>query len=394
MSLAQKSTKNGITYRHISMSQEIQESEELELEDQENLELTSHPHQMGTDTEVRIAKEQSSVFELLRRESRGNLVLAPDFQRKDVWDRKHQSELIESILMGIPIPLIYLFEDENGVRQIIDGKQRISALKLYINNKFALTDLSMFPNLKGKKFDDIPHLLQSKLEDYQLHSYVIQPPTPEYVKFNIFERVNRGGINLNKQEMRHALYQGKASILIQELAESEEFKLSTGYGVKSERMRDRYLILRFVSFYLYMMKGMSMIEYKSDIDVFLASTMKFLNTKATPNQLEEVKQACLKGMYNVYELLGSEAFRFKPKHGGNRRPINMGLFEMLVFALCFIDLSKLKKENDYYTFVESYKENFEALGIFSGSIDTLEYVKMRFDFSLEITRGLKNAYQD
>lgn len=75
-------------------------------------------------------------------------------------------------------------------------------------------------------------------------------PTPEYVKFNIFERVNRSGINLNKQEMRHALYQGKATKLIKDLAEHESFRLATGNGVKSERMRDRYLVLRFVGFYL------------------------------------------------------------------------------------------------------------------------------------------------
>ncbi|MCI5189067.1 MAG: DUF262 domain-containing protein, partial [Candidatus Electrothrix sp. AS4_5] len=178
----------------------------IEIENQDELELTAHPHPMGTDTQIRIAKEQSSVFELLRREKRGDLVLAPDFQRKNVWPPKHQSELIESILMGIPIPLIYLFENEEGVRQIIDGKQRITALKRFFDNELALTDLSMLPDLKGKKFENIAPLLQAKLEDYQLHSYVIQPPTPEYVKFNIFERVNRGGINLNKQEMRHALY--------------------------------------------------------------------------------------------------------------------------------------------------------------------------------------------
>ena len=139
------------------------ENDNIELEDQEELELTSHPHQMGTDTEVRIAKEQSSVFELLRREARGQLVLAPEFQRKVVWERKRQSELVESILMGIPIPLIYLFEDENGVRQIIDGKQRISALKLYVNDEFPLTGLTMLPELCGMKFSEIAPILQAKL---------------------------------------------------------------------------------------------------------------------------------------------------------------------------------------------------------------------------------------
>ena len=379
--------KGGLNMRDVDVENDI-----IELEGQEELELTSHPHQMGTDTEVRIAKEQSSVFELLRREARGQLVLAPDFQRKIVWDRKHQSELIESILMGIPIPLIYLFEDENGVRQIIDGKQRISALKRYINNEFALTDLSMLPDLRGKHFTDIPPLLQAKLEDCQLHSYVIQPPTPEYVKFNIFERVNRGGINLNKQEMRHALYQGVATLLIQNLAEHESFKLATGGGVKSERMRDRYLILRFVAFYLLITGQLPGVEFRSDIDAFLASAMKFINTKASDALIDEVEYACIIGMTNIYKSLGSEAFRFSSKSGGKRRPVNMGLFEVLVMVFSQIDLNFLPHNTSLLGFIEEYKSNFDELGVFSGAIDTTEYVKIRFDFAREMIRRIKDAY--
>lgn len=370
----------------------IEADDAIEIEDQDELELTAHPHQMGTDTQIRIAKEQSSVFELLRKESRGDLVLAPDFQRKNVWDRKHQSELIESILMGIPIPLIYLFENEEGVRQIIDGKQRITALKQFKNNKFTLTNLSMLPDLKGKKFDGIPPILQAKLEDYQLHSYVIQPPTPEYVKFNIFERVNRGGINLNKQEMRHALYQGKATTLIQELAESDQFKLATGNGVKPNRMRDRYLVLRFVAFYLLMTNKLqgSSITYKSDVDSFLASVMKYLNTKAPKELLEHAKTVCLDGMDSVYKVLGDEAFRFKSKDGGNKRPVNMGLFEMLVFAFSHINPTELD-HSKAKQLVDEYKQNVDDEGLFSGSIDTTDFVRVRFETAQQITQGLKNA---
>jgi len=366
----------------------------IELEDQDELELTSHPHQMGTDTEVRIAKEQSSVFELLRREGRGQLVLAPDFQRKIVWDRKHQSELIESILMGIPIPLIYLFEDENGVRQIIDGKQRISALKRYINNEYSLTDLSMLPDLRGKKFVEIPPLLQAKIEDCQLHSYVIQPPTPEYVKFNIFERVNRGGINLNKQEMRHALYQGKATLLIQFLAEHRSFKRATGDGVKSDRMRDRYLILRFVAFYLLMSGQLPGVVFRSDIDAFLASAMKFINSKADEELLNKIKIVCITGMINIYSTLGTEAFRFASKSGVKRRPINMGLFEVLVMIFSQIELNRLPDHFYLKQLIEEYKKNLDELGVFSGAIDTTEYVKIRFEFAREMITRIKNDYED
>ena len=362
----------------------------IEVEGQNELELTSAPHQMGTNTQIRIAKEQSSVFELLRKEKRGQVVLSPDFQRKDVWDRKHKSELIESVLMGIPVPLIYLFEDENGVRQIIDGKQRISALKLFIENNYSLTKLSMLPELTGKKFDGIAPFLQAKLEDYQLNTYVIQPPTPEYVKFNIFERVNRGGVNLNKQEMRHALYQGKATDLLKFLAESVEFKNVTGEGVKSNRMRDRYLILRFVALYLLKTNQLPNIEYRSDMDAFLASVMRFINYKASDEVIEHTRLVCLHGMSNVYQLLGSEALRFNPKGGGNRRPVNMGLFEMLVFAFCYLS-SEDVSSNEASDTVDKYKYLIDDQNLFSGIIDSTEYVNMRFDTAQEIIKGLKHA---
>ncbi|WP_227319152.1 DUF262 domain-containing protein [Cedecea davisae] len=368
------------------------DDDSFDLDGDDGLELTSHPHQMDTDTEVRIAKEQSSVFELLRRESRGDLVLAPDFQRKDVWDKKKQSELIESILMGIPIPLIYLFEDENGIRQIIDGKQRVSALKKYLDDGFELSELTMFPHLKGLRFSEIPKLLQAKLEDFQLHSYVIQPPTPEYVKFNIFERVNRAGMNLNKQEMRHALYQGKATDLIRRLAESQEFLNSTGGGVRPERMRDRYLVLRFVAFYLYMNKKMPMVEYRSDIDLFLASTMRFINIKASNLLIEQTALACLDGMRNAHLLAGDTAYRFESINGSKRRPVNMGLFEMMVYALSYIDTEQLDLFDDHHVMINEYKRNLEEVGVFSSSIDTIDYVNIRFDLALELTRALKSAY--
>lgn len=364
----------------------------IEIENQDELELNAHPHPMGTDTEVRIAKDSYSVFELLRREERGSLILSPDFQRNDVWNDQRQSELVESILMGIPIPVIYLFENENGIRQIIDGKQRTTALKRFINNKLTLKQLLMLPKLNGLKFNEIPPILQSKLEDYQLNVYIIQPPTPEYVKFNIFERVNRGGMNLNKQEMRHALYQGRSTQLIESLADSLSFKRATGNGVNSERMRDRYLILRFIAFFLLILNKLpTKIKYRSDIDSFLASVMTFINTTDQDKLIKEVEMWCVTGMERVYNVLGSEAYRFAPKsEGGNRRPINMGLFEMLTFAFCFVEPEKIDSKHAK-ALVKQYKEDIDSEGYLSGSMDTLDYIKIRFDTAREIARGLEDA---
>ncbi|WP_145551223.1 DUF262 domain-containing protein, partial [Yersinia intermedia] len=365
------------------------EEQDTEFEGDDSLDISVHPHPLGINTEIRIAKDQYSVYELLRKEQQKRVVLAPDFQRNDVWERRDKSELVESVLMGIPVPLIYMFEDENGVRQVVDGKQRITALKQFLNGDYRLTDLIMLSNLSGKNFCELDPLLQSRLEDYQIAVYVIQPPTPEKVKFSIFERVNRSGTKLNKQEMRHALYQGKATDLIQELAESHEFKLATGYGVKSERMRDRYLVLRFVGFYLLVTGQLKNIEYRSDIDAFLAAVMKYINKSAPDSVIENVKLACLHGMKNIYDLLGGEAFRFRPKSGGKRRPINMGLFEMLTFAFCYLTPSNVDSDNAILI-TDNYKNNIDDQGIFSGIVDTSDYVKLRFDMAQEIIRGLNN----
>ncbi|CCV45404.1 DUF262 domain-containing protein [Yersinia enterocolitica] len=365
------------------------EEQDTEFEGDDSLDISVHPHPLGINTEIRIAKDQYSVYELLRKEQQKRVVLAPDFQRNDVWERRDKSELVESVLMGIPVPLIYMFEDENGVRQVVDGKQRITALKQFLNGDYRLTDLIMLSNLSGKNFCELDPLLQSRLEDYQIAVYVIQPPTPEKVKFSIFERVNRSGTKLNKQEMRHALYQGKATDLIQELAESHEFKLATGYGVKSERMRDRYLVLRFVGFYLLVTGQLKNIEYRSDIDAFLAAVMKYINKSAPDSVIENVKLACLHGMKNIYDLLGGEAFRFRPKSGGKRRPINMGLFEMLTFAFCYLTPSNVDSDNAILI-TDNYKNNIDDQGIFSGVVDTSDYVKLRFDMAQEIIRGLNN----
>lgn len=208
------------------------------------------------NAEVRIVREQYSILHVKRLcESRKELVIDPDFQRNAVWESRQKMELVESVLMGIPIPVMYLFEMRDGTKQVVDGRQRITALLDFLNNKFALKELNILRKLNGKFFKDLDLKLQGIFEDYQLFFYIIQPPTPERVKYDIFDRVNRGGTNLNSQEMRNALYRGMATDLIKEIAESKAFKKVTGHGISPKRMKDRYVALRAVA--LYFMSGKS-----------------------------------------------------------------------------------------------------------------------------------------
>ncbi|MFT7682416.1 MAG: hypothetical protein ACI935_001890 [Moritella dasanensis] len=368
---------------------------EYELDGQDELDNATVAYPMSPDTPIRIAKEQYSVFQLLRQEKQQRIILSPDFQRNDTWKDPDRSELIESVLLGIPLPLIYLFEDEYGVRQVIDGKQRITALKRFFYNDLKLVGLKMMPHLVGKKFAEIDPYLQAKLEDFQLNTYVIQPPTPEYVKYIIFERVNRSGRQLNKQEMRHGLYQGKVTQLLEDLSVSDAFLTATSKSINPERMRDKYLILRFIAFYLYRTQQLGNYQYNADIDDLLAYTMKFINTKATDETINNIKQACKIGVNNAFQLLGTDAFRFKAKENGKRRRINMGLFEMLVYALHEQDYSLLNdaliNSNDLIKQVLILKQELDVKGIFLSNIDSQASIEYRFEIADKIKTGLKNA---
>ena len=122
--------------------------------------------------EIRIDKVRMSVFEFKRKyddPAKGNIVLNPDFQRdKGRWDTKQKSELIESILMGIPLPVIYLFQDERGIKQVVDGRQRLTCVAEFLDNKFKLEKLEILRSLNSKYFKDLEMYEQNKIEDYQL----------------------------------------------------------------------------------------------------------------------------------------------------------------------------------------------------------------------------------
>lgn len=348
------------------------------------------------NAEVRVEKAQYSTMHLKRLvEERKELVIDPDFQRNDVWSAKQSAELVESILMGIPIPTIYLFEMKDGTKQVVDGRQRISAILNFLNNKFSLKDLKILPQCNGKTFSELDFKMQGIFEDYQLSFYIIQPPTPERVKYDIFDRVNRGGTRLTNQEMRNALYKGHSTVMLKDLAASSVFLNATGRGISSKRMKDQYVILRSIAFYLLKKKQHEVleqngeaIEYKSDIDDFLAKTMIFLNEKASKELLEDCKNTFYRAMDNCYNVLGRDAFRFDSE-SGNRRPINMPLFEVLMYV--FSD-NKLMEDVDYTKKeVEKFKRKFDHQQMFSGNVDSTTNLNDRYDLAEELIKQISDA---
>lgn len=378
---------------------------ENELEGGETLEDHSLakedlPSTLQYPIDIKISAQNFSIFELKRGyEVRKDLELNPDFQRNDeIWNHKQQSELIESILMGIPIPILYFFENINGKRQIVDGRQRLDCIFGYMNDTFKLVQLDKLTTLNGLKFSMLEPKNQSKIEDYQFTVYTIQPPTPERVKFDIFDRVNRGGTKLNNQEMRNALYSGKSTKLLKDLSESKKFKLATGEGISSTRMKDRYIILRYLAFYLLETNQLVIKdengecktrEYKSDMDEFLADSMIYIN-KLNDDKLENLKNIFFLAMDNCYKILGEDAFRFNKKgdKAAIKRPINMGLFESLGF-LFSLDLHESIDKEDLKKQISVLKEEMDNSEKFIGIIDSNQGVIYRFSMVKKLIQKIK-----
>jgi hypothetical protein len=366
------------------------------LENESGLEVKDDDDSLSIypNAEVRVEKVQFSVLHLKRLyEDRKELILNPDFQRKDVWKGKQRSELIESILMGIPIPIMYLFETADGRKQVVDGRQRITTIFDFLNNKFPLRDLKILHDLNGSRFSGLDKKLQGIFEDYQLHVYVIQPPTPERVKYDIFDRVNRGGTRLNNQEMRNALYGGKATELLKELSESDAFLKATERGVSPTRMKDQYIILRTLAFLLWLsgdlkvIKEMESIDYKSDIDDFLAKVMIAINAHLADSVIEAARNKFLLAMERIHRILGNDAFRFEPKESGTRRPINMLLFEVLTYLFTY---EEVESEKTNPVIKEWKKEIDKTGGAFRESVDATSSVTARFEDVKRLLEKIKN----
>lgn len=382
------------------MSEDKNINMEEDLLEGESYNSSAEVNEVYPNAEVRVTRAQYSTLHIKRLvEDRKELIIDPDFQRGNVWAKKQGAELVESILMGIPIPVMYLFEMRDGSKQVVDGRQRIAAILDFLNDKLILRDLKILPEYNNFKFSDLDAKMQGIFEDSQMYFYIIQPPTPERVKYDIFDRVNRGGTRLTNQEMRNALYRGKSTRLISELSKSEEFLRATGHGISSKRQKDNYVVLRSISFYLLYKKSEIVlkqngesIEYKSDIDDFLAKMMIFINEKASDELIADCRAMFLRAMNNSYDIMGEDAYRFaayEDENGKSRkRPINMPLFEMLVFIFSddCVTTNKFVTRNA----INKFKESYDYQKMLMSNVDSSTNVTERFTTALKLIKQIKD----
>lgn len=283
---------------------------------------------------------------------KGNIDLQPGFQRRVAWDDKRKSRLLESVIVGMPVPNIVLAEnkDHRGRFIVIDGKQRLVAISEFIEGQYKLRGLDIRKDLNDKYFNDLPDEDREYLENATLRSTLIRNWNDQKFLYAIFFRLNSGSLPLSPQELRKALVGGNLLDMIEDyLQNSQSFKSIFGDAL-DKRMRDSELVLRFVAF------EKSLGDYRGDFKEFLDSTTRYFETDWEAKEAEA--QASLNNLDSSLELahrvFGDAVFK---KWLGDRyeRVINRALFDCVCrfFADPLVAKAAAGKEG---LIVESFKD--------------------------------------
>ena len=362
----------------MSDNENLKQIYESEVED---FDLKSYPFD---PEDISIDKKPMVMDAIIRRFKQGTIIMHPDFQREEVWNRETKSRLIESLLLRIPITMFYVSADEEGKLTVVDGLQRLSAIRDFVlkedykptNSKvlgdgMRLQGLEFLTDYEGKTFNELPISMQNRINETEFTFTIINPGTPDEVKRNIFKRINTGGEGLKPQEIRNALYAGKSTELLRILATSPAFTKATTSSVRSNRMESYEVVLRGIAF---MLRDADSYPKNGNMDKFLGDTMVILNSypdfsdreilrlekmegldlnSVKKDRIEKIEEIFKLAMKRAKTLFGTHAFR--KSYGTKRRtPINKALFELWCSILAVMDENDFNKIRTSSQFMTDY----------------------------------------
>ncbi len=294
-----------------------------------------------------IEKNDRSLAEFHRWYKSGRLIIDPEWQRQYVWDRRRASKLIESILIDVPIPVIYLAKNVEGKYEVIDGLQRLTSVFRYFDGEYSLNGLEIVRGLNKKYYKELPEKEQNKLNDYTLRTFELAEKTPKDLMFLIFERLNTGGIALNDMEIRNSLFRGALNQLIKDLATDPNFKDALNQPKLERRMQDRALVLRFLAFY-----ERTHLKLRNGLKRFLN---EFLETyrNPLPSKIREFEDQFRKSMKAAATIFGDNAFRLRREWKDGTvatgewatRP-NAAVFQVISTSFTRYDIGQLTRSSD------------------------------------------------
>jgi len=269
--------------------------------------------------------------------------LNPEFQRRDRWDEARQSRLIESLVMNVPIPPVFLGEDEYGHYVVLDGRQRLTAVSKFLSNELKLKGLEVWDELNGMTYQDLVRRQQEKYFTRRfLQAVVLLKESSSIVKYDVFDRLNTGGVQANDMEIRNAVLRGKFTDLLHELSRTTEFcrlwgipedKIDAEANNIYKQMKDLEIVLRF--FALYDHDGMT-VRFKDYLSDFMEG--RNLAYKNSPDLERSDRDRFLRAVKNCWRIFGDQAFV---------RPItrqrSVPLADAIMIALADYEMDKLNE---------------------------------------------------
>lgn len=284
-----------------------------------------------------------SIEALVARISRNALILQPEFQRDYVWSSGKASALVESVLMRIPLPVAYLAETAEGDWEVVDGQQRLTSLYSFVTGRFPdgtafrLGRMTVRDDLKGKGFKDLPKADQNAILNYTLRCVILQNESHPDLKFEVFERLNCGSVQLKDAELRNCMYRGPYNDMLNALAENPFLLKIRHAQVPHKRMDDRQLILRFFA-----MKRSSHLNFRGGIKQFINKEM-IAHRYAAPSEIAALKSMFETAIECAWTVFGANAFR-RWSPGDERNPdghweskLNVALWDTILYTFAFFE---------------------------------------------------------
>lgn len=315
---------------------------------------------------LKVEVKNATIGQLCDMLSKNLIDLQPDFQRKtDVWDKKKKSRLIESLILGLPLPSFYFYIDQKkGKWVIIDGLQRLCALKDFIVEKsLKLTGLELLSNEQyDKKYDDFSYFEQLTIGMRSVTLNVLSGNSSVEAKYIIFKRINSEGTKLSPAEVRNALFHGKSMEFVRELSKSSEFNEATDNKVSDKRLLNQDYAARFIVFYVLGYK-----EYKDNsMEKFIGKGLLAIDQNIEKYNLVSLENAYYTSLKTCKELLGDDCFRLPLDNNGKRyknlkkKRISISLFEATMYAVSQLDnQQKYNILENKEPFVKAYENLFK-----------------------------------
>ncbi|MBV6341676.1 DUF262 domain-containing protein [Candidatus Magnetobacterium casense] len=268
-----------------------------------------------------------------------DILLPHDYENNYTWNDQKASLLIESILLNVPIPPIYVAEDEDEYEaedekwNVIDGLQRLYSLKRFFSNKFKLSDMEVFTALNGRYYKDLENRYKKSIDYGLIRIIVIFKESHPDVKYDVFMRLNTGSLKLHPQELRNRLYRGKLNKLIKELRNNKQWMDILGLKGKHKTMADAELVLR----YLAISEAIDRSTF--DLKDYPGSMKSFLNiymsSKRNPKEeeLAQIKEKFISTIDKVFSVFDIEAFRKINVKGIYDKTLNRAIMDTVM--VCF-----------------------------------------------------------